>query len=165
MDKVVNEHPNLGLNANQLINRVNVNSTNESQLMTISVEDYSYARAVQIVNTTAEVFRNQIPLLMKIDNVTVLNEANAAIIPAPINLNPKMNIVISIVISFILAVGFVFILEYMDDTVKTEEEIKKYFGLPTLGMISKVKKKDLKSSASVKLQKQAGDPLYVSPNI
>jgi capsular polysaccharide biosynthesis protein len=165
MDKVVSRYPKLGIDANQLINKVNVNSTNESQLMTISMQDNSYVRAAQIVNTTAEVFRNLIPSLMKIDNVTVLNEANVAIIPAPINLNPKMNIIISIVISFILALGLVFILEYLDESIKTEEDIKKYLGLPTLGMISKVKTKELNSKASVKSQRQVGDPLYVRSNI
>jgi capsular polysaccharide biosynthesis protein len=165
MDKVVSRYPKFGLDVNQLINKVNVNSTNESQLMTISMQDNSYARAAQIVNTTAEVFRNLIPSLMKIDNVTVLNEANVANIPAPINLNPKMNIIISIVISFILALGLVFILEYLDDSIKTEEEITKYLGLPTLGMISKVKIKELNSNASVKSQRQVGDPLYVRSNI
>jgi capsular polysaccharide biosynthesis protein len=165
MDKVVSKYPKLGLDANQLIGMVNVNSANESQLMTISVQDYSYSRAAQIVNATAEVFRNQIPLLMKIDNVTVLNEANAAIKPAPIKPNPKMNVVISFVISFMLAVGLVIILEYLDDTIKSEDDIKKYFGLSTLGMISKIKSKELQSGALVKTQRQAGDPLHVSPNV
>ncbi|QGQ94348.1 lipopolysaccharide biosynthesis protein [Paenibacillus psychroresistens] len=165
MDKVVSNYPDIGLDAIQLIEMVNVNSANESQLMTISVEDESYPRAVQIVNATAEVFRNQISLLMKIDNVTVLNEANPAIKPAPVNQNPMMNIVISLIVSFMLAMGIVIILEYLDDTIKTEDDIKKYFGLSTLGMISKVKGKELESAALVKAQRQAGDPLHVSPNI
>jgi capsular polysaccharide biosynthesis protein len=165
MDKVVSNYPNIGLDANQLIDMVNVNSAIESQLMTISVKDISYPRAAQIVNATAEVFRKQITLLMKIDNVTVLNEADLTNKPAPIKPNPKMNVVISFIIAIMLAVGLVIILEYLDDTIKSEEDIKKYFGLPTLGMISKVKKKELQASSLVKTQRQAGDPLHVSPNI
>lgn len=164
MDKVVSKYPKLGLKADQLIGMVNVNSTNESQLMTISVQDISYSRAAQIANATAEVFRNQIPLLMKIDNVTVLNEADLTNKPAPIKPNPKMNVIISFIIAIMLAVGLVIMLEYLDDTIKSEEDIKKYFGLPTLGMISKIKKKELQASALVKTQRQAGDPLHVSPN-
>jgi capsular polysaccharide biosynthesis protein len=126
MDKVVSKYPNLGLKADQLIGMVNVNSTNESQLMTISVQDMSYTRAAQIVNATAEVFRNQIPLLMKIDNVTVLNEADLTNKPAPIKPNPKMNVVISFIMAIMLAVGLVIILEYLDDTIKSEEDIKAF---------------------------------------
>src|SRR6478752_6328415 len=37
MDKVVSKYPQIGLDTNQLISMVNVDSTNESQLMTISV--------------------------------------------------------------------------------------------------------------------------------
>jgi capsular polysaccharide biosynthesis protein len=165
MDKVVSKYPKLGLDTNQLIGMVNVNSTNESQLMTISVQDFSYSRAAQIVNAIAEVFRNQITILMKIDNVTVLNEANPASKPAPIKPNPMMNTVISFVISFMLAMGIVIILEYLDDSIKTEDDIKKYFGLSTLGLISKVNSKELQSAALVKSQRQAGDPLHVSPNV
>jgi capsular polysaccharide biosynthesis protein len=164
MDKVVMQYPKLGLDANQLIGMVNVSSTNESQLMTIRVQDISYKRAAQIVNATAEVFRNQIPLLMKIDNVTVLNEANEALKPGPIKPNPKMNIVISFILSLMLATGFVFIVEYLDDSIKSEDDIKNYYGLPTLGMISRIKPKELQTSVAVKSPRQAGDPVYVSNN-
>jgi capsular polysaccharide biosynthesis protein len=78
-----------------LIGMVNVNSTNESQLMTISVQDNSYVRAAQIVNAIADVFRNQIPSLMKLDNVSILDEANETMVPPPIKPNPRMNIVIA----------------------------------------------------------------------
>jgi capsular polysaccharide biosynthesis protein len=162
MDKVVSLYPALKLDANQLIGMVNVNSTNESQLMTISVQDISYIRAAQVVNAIAEVFRNQIPLLMKIDNVSILDEANETIVPAPIKPNPKMNIVISLVVSLMLAIGFVFILEYLDDSVKTEEDIKKHFGLSTLGVISKIKTKELQANAISQTQRQVGEPGYVS---
>lgn len=165
MDKVVSKYPDLGLDANELIETVNVNSTNESQLMTISVQDFSYARAAQIVNATGEVFRNQIPLLMKIDNVTVLNEANPDLNPDPIKPNPKMNIIIGFVVSLMLAMGLVIMMEYLDDSIKSEDDIKTYFGLPTLGMISMVKSKELQSTAVLKTQRQAGDPLHVSTNL
>jgi capsular polysaccharide biosynthesis protein len=99
---------------------------------------------------------------MKIDNVSILDEANEAIVPPPIKPNPKMNIVISFVVSLMLAIGFVFILEYLDDSVKTEEDIKKYFGLPTLGVISKIKTKELQANALSQTQRQAGETGYVS---
>jgi capsular polysaccharide biosynthesis protein len=163
MDKVIKKYPSLGTNSSDLIAKVNVNSSNESQVMTISVQDISYEHAAQIVNSIAEIFQNQIPLIMKIDNVTILNEANAENKPAPIKPNPKVNTIISFILSFMIVLGIVIVLEYLDDTLKTEKDIKIYLDIQTLGVISKIKLKDMKSNQESSLiQKQGGDPAKVS---
>jgi capsular polysaccharide biosynthesis protein len=165
MDKVVQQYPDLGLDSIQLIEKVNVNSANESQVMTISMEDVSYDRGAQIVNAIAEVFKNQIPTIMKIDNVTILNEANEAIRPLPVKPNPKLNIAISFILSLMVALCLVFILEYLDDSIKTEQDVKNYLGIPTLGVISKIKTKEMQAnSAAVVAKITGGDSTYVSAN-
>jgi capsular polysaccharide biosynthesis protein len=162
MDKVFKKYPELGSDSNELIAKVNVNSTNESQVMTISAQDTSYERAVRIVNATAEVFQNQIPFIMKIDNVTILNEANPMNKPAPIMPNPKVNTIISFILSLMITLGLVIILEYMDDSLKTEKDIKTYLDIPTLGVIERVKLKNMKTNADNQTLKQGTDPAFVS---
>ncbi|MBP1993986.1 YveK family protein [Paenibacillus eucommiae] len=164
MNKVVEQYPELGLSSKQLIEKVNVSSGNESQVMTLSMEDHSYVQAARMVNAIAEVFKNQIPTIMKVDNVTILNEANEYSVPEPIKPNPLMNVVISLILSFMLALGIVIILEYMDDSIKTEEDVKRRLGVPTLGLISKIKSKDMNTNLAMKTHREVGESAYVSAN-
>jgi capsular polysaccharide biosynthesis protein len=163
MDKVVQQYPDLGMDSSQLIAVVNVNAAEASQVMTISVQDHSYVQAAKIVNATAEVFRSQIPTIMKIDNVTILNEAKESLEPAPVKPKPMLNIVISFIVSLMVALGLVFTLDYLDDSLKTEQAVRNYLGIPTLGVISKIKLKELKPS-KVQIKRQVGESAHVSAN-
>lgn len=144
MDQVVAGHPELQMTSEQLMNRVIVGSVNDSQVMTLTVRDTSYERAMNIVNAVAEVFRESIPTIMKVDNVTILDAAKPRQHPAPVNVvNPVFNIAVSLFVALMLGIGLCFLLEYMDDTVKNEKDVADVLGLPTYAVIRKMTNKDL----------------------
>jgi capsular polysaccharide biosynthesis protein len=144
MDKVVQEHPELNLTRDQLIQKVKVSSVNNTQVMTLAVQDESYAKAADIVNAVSKVFKEEIPsIYMGIDNVSILNEANRDDNAAPVKPNKKLNVAISFVVSLMVAFGLAFLLEYLDDTIKTEADVAKYLELPTLAMVTKINEEDL----------------------
>lgn len=143
MDIVVAEHPEFELTAEQLIEKVRVSSVNNTQVMTLAVQDESYDKAAKIVNAVSLVFQNEVPQIMSVDNVTILNTAKVNANPVPVKPNPELNIAIAFVISLMLAVGLVFLIEFMDDTIKTEQDVTEILGLPTLTMIVKIKEEDL----------------------
>ncbi|RAV13820.1 YveK family protein [Paenibacillus contaminans] len=144
MDKVVQGHPELNLTRDQLIQKVKVSSVNNTQVMTLAVQDESYAKAADIVNAVSKVFKEEIPsIYMGIDNVSILNEANRDDNAAPVKPNKKLNVAISFVVSLIVAFGLAFLLEYLDDTIKTEADVAKYLELPTLAMVTKIGEEDL----------------------
>jgi succinoglycan biosynthesis transport protein ExoP len=71
-----------------------------------------------------------------INALTVVSEAS---IPSrPISPNVRMNVLLAVVIGLILAVGGIFIIEYLDDTIKTSEEGARVTGLPILGSINRI---------------------------
>ncbi|TVY10389.1 YveK family protein [Paenibacillus cremeus] len=165
MDKVVREYPQFDLTAEQLINKITVSSVNNTQVMTLIVQDNSYAKAVDIVNAVSKVFQSEIPSIMKVDNVSLLNEAKMMDKPIPVKPNPKLNIAISFVVSLMLAVGLAFLLDYLDDTIKTEEDVKEVLGLATLSMIAKINEEDLIShKPSVTASRQVGETKHVTIN-
>jgi capsular exopolysaccharide synthesis family protein len=53
----------------------------------------------------------------------------------PIGPNKSMSILLSAAIGFSLAAGAAYLLEYLDDTLKTPEEITKLLGVPVIGLI------------------------------
>jgi capsular polysaccharide biosynthesis protein len=157
MDKVVQEHPEFNLTTDQLIKRVEVNSVNNTQVMTLVVQDKSYEKAANIVNAVSKAFQNEIPSIMKVDNVSLLNEAKLSDHPQPVKPNPELNIAISLVVSLMIALGITFLLEYLDDTIKTEEDIQAVLGLPTLTAITRMKEEDMQHQGSVSHKKQVGE--------
>jgi capsular polysaccharide biosynthesis protein len=116
---------------------------------------------VQIVNAVAKVFVDEIPKLMSVDNVSILNEAKLKDSPVPVKPNPKLNIAISIVVALMIGIGLAFLLEYLDDTVKTEQDVREILDLPTIAVIPKIKKKELDTIAS-KTMTKAGEIRHVT---
>jgi capsular polysaccharide biosynthesis protein len=164
MNEVVKQNPDFGLTSEQLIEKVKVSSVNNTQVMTLIVQDGSYQKAAQIVNAVSKVFETEIPLIMKVDNVSLLNEANDTKRPAAVKPNPKLNIAISLVVSLMTAVGIAFLLEYLDDTITTEEDVQQYLELPTLTMVTKIKAEDYIHHGSTKTEHRGSEAPHVTTN-
>lgn len=161
MDKVAAEHPQFGLTPEQLIRKIQISSVNNTQVMTLSVRDPDYERTIEIVNAVASVFVREIPNIMTVDNVFILNVAKPVVNPTPVHPNPELNLAISFVVSLMVGVGLAFLLEYLDDTVKTEQDVLTLLELPTLALIPKARPVDLETSTAYDA-KRAGDVSHVS---
>lgn len=69
-------------------------------------------------------------------DVNVLTVMEEASVPSsPISPNTRMNVLLAAVIGLLLAVAGVFVIEYLDDTVKSREDIERAVGTPPLGTI------------------------------
>ena len=73
-----------------------------------------------------------------IDNIHILSPAELPENPVPIKPQPVLNMAIAFVVGLMLSVGIAFLLEYLDNTVKSEQDIEKLLGLPVLGAISEI---------------------------
>jgi capsular polysaccharide biosynthesis protein len=146
MDKVVEQNPNIGATSDQLSSKVTVTSADESQVMDIMYSGSSYQQAAQIVNAVSETFKEQIPNIMQVDNVTLLDKADEKDLPSPINNSPVLNMLISFIVSLMLAVGIIFLLDYLDDTIKSETEMLQTLDIPVLALINKINRQDLGGS-------------------
>ena len=61
----------------------------------------------------------------------------------PVGPNKSLLILLAAGIGFILAAGAAYLLEYMDDTLKTTEEVSDELGLPVIGLIGDTKESDV----------------------
>lgn len=59
--------------------------------------------------------------------------------PDPVRPRPRLNAMLAGAVSFLLALGLVFILEYLDDTLKSADDLNQTLGLASLGAISLMK--------------------------
>ena len=142
LNEVVDELQ-LTISAGALAEKISVSSEGGSQVVTVTATDPDPAMAVDLANVTVEVFQDQIDELMNVDNVNILNPAVLSANPTPVSPNLVMNIAIAFVLGGMAGVGLAFLLEYLDTTVKTEDDVEKIVGLPVIGIISKVKDSDL----------------------
>lgn len=143
---IVIERLDLDTTPSALTNNITVNSAQDSQVINLTVQDTEHFRAVDIANTTAEVFQEEIVDLMNVNNVNILSPAVHNENPSPIKPNPELNMAIAAVVGLMLGVGIAFLLEYLDTTVKTEQDIEELIGLPILGLISPIPEVEVDSS-------------------
>ncbi|KOO51981.1 YveK family protein [Viridibacillus arvi] len=153
LTKVVN---NLNLNDSlEVLNKnINVSSEQDSQVINVSVQNTNLKEAVEIANTTAEVFQEEIPKLMNVDNVKILSPAVEIKNSKPIRPNPILNMAIAALIGLMIGVGIAFLIEYLDKTIKTEQDISEVVELQILGLISPISQK--KSKKKKKNKKKRG---------
>jgi capsular polysaccharide biosynthesis protein len=147
LEEVVNEL-DLDLSASQLGSKISVANENQSQVVTVTVRDTNPLRAEDIANTTVDVFQEEIFELMNVDNVSVLNRANAGLNPSPVSPNLTLNIAIAFVLGVMLSIGLTFLLEYLDTSVKIEEDIENYLDLPVIGTVAHMAESDIQQAAS-----------------
>lgn len=135
----VSEQLDLGLSVEALTNKITVTNAEQSQVVNVSVQDPDPAIAVDIANTTAAVFQEEIQELMKVDNVSILSPAVVKENPSPVAPNPMLNMAIAAVVGLMLGIGIAFLLEYLDTSLKNEQDIENVLGIPLLGVISPIK--------------------------
>lgn len=72
-------------------------------------------------------------------NTNVLSIVEIASLPSrPISPNIPMNVMLASVVGLVLSIGGIFLIEYLDDTIKSPEDIERISGLPTLGTIAQI---------------------------
>lgn len=150
LDLVKKELAFENMTTESLNNKINVISEGDSQVVTITVQDPDPSTARDIANTTADIFQREIVNLMNIDNVSILTKATASEGQEPIKPQPILNIAISMVIGFVLSIGLAFLLEYLDNTITSEQDIEKLLSLPVIGSISSMEKKEQNKIARLK---------------
>ncbi|MDQ0154203.1 YveK family protein [Robertmurraya andreesenii] len=154
LDQVI-EELDLDTTPEQLNGNVSVSQQGQSQVVTISVNNEDPAEAVLIANEIAKVFQREISQLMRIDNIHILSPAELADNPSPIKPQPMLNMAIAFVVGLMVGVGIAFLLEYMDNTIKSEQDIEKVLGLPILGAITTITSED--EERSVKSRRPKGE--------
>lgn len=121
------------LTATKLSSKLEVNLKNDTRVFQISAQDKDPVLAAKIANKVAAVFQKEVVEIMKVENVQIIDEAEIPV--TPIKPNKKINIAIAFVIGLMLGTGIVFLIEYLDNTIKTPEDIKKYLDVPIIGTI------------------------------
>lgn len=117
----------------QLAGQITVSPVKDTQIISISVQDTNPQRARDIANEIPKVFENEAKRITKANDVQVIDKA---ILPKDaIKPNKMMNVAIAAVLGMMIGLFVVFLIEYLDNKIKTPQDIEKHLGLSVIGVI------------------------------
>ncbi|WP_390208435.1 YveK family protein [Bacillus toyonensis] len=151
----VKEKLGLNIKLDQLKDEIGVGKEKDSQIIVVTVQNKNANLARDIANTTAEVFKGEVAKIMNVDNVTVLSKAEVAKNQSPIKPRPMLNVAIAFVVGLMASVVLAFLLEYLDNSVKKEEDIESLLGLPVLGIVASMDEETMNVKSQAPLSKKA----------
>jgi len=75
---------------------------------------------------------------MDMSNIRLIERADLP--EAPVKPNKARNILLGMVLGLFAGIGMAFLREYMDQSFRNEEDVRKYLGLPVLSVIPEAEK-------------------------
>ena len=116
-----------------LVNNITVSPVKDTQIISISVQDTNKEKARDIANEIPKVFKKEAKRITKANDIQVIDKA---ILPQnPIKPNKMMNMAIAAVLGAMIGLFVVFLIEYLDNKLKTPQDIEKHLGLSVLGVV------------------------------
>jgi capsular exopolysaccharide synthesis family protein len=97
--------------------------------------------------------------LARLQNTPNIVQIEPATIPEePIRPRPLTNTALAAAVGLMLAAGIVFLIEYLDDTLKTPEDVERALGMPVLGFVAEMRYKS-RSPEEVYVSRQPRSPV------
>lgn len=119
----------------EIAGMLTVTNQAESQILNITVENESRENAGKVANEIAYVFSKEASKIMKIDNVSILSEADNN--GSKVSPKPLINAVVGVFLGLIIALIIIFLKEILDKRIKTEEDVEEHLSIPVLGIIQR----------------------------
>lgn len=124
---------NLNMTLGEIGNAIQISSIS-GPVMKITVQSTNPEIAKDIANEVPEVFGKELKRIAKVDGIEIID--NAIKPTSPISPNKIKNMMMAAIIAIVIAVFIIFLLEYLDNKVKTVDDIEKTIGIPVLGIVS-----------------------------
>lgn len=140
LDEVI-EELDTQITSNELSRKITISNQFNSQIFTLEVRDESPQQAAVIANTISETFQRNVGDMMNVENVTIISNAAANLIP--VSPNKPLSVIIGILMGLGSGVGVAFVLFFMDHTVKDEKFVTEKLQWKSLGQIEEVSVKEL----------------------
>ncbi|AAK80984.1 capsular polysaccharide biosynthesis protein [Clostridium acetobutylicum] len=122
-----------GTTADQVLGLVSVTPQTGTQIIDITANGKSPDKAADLANDFSDSFVEVSKAVYTAGDARIIDRATAP--KSPIKPKKMINIAIAFILGLFISVGIAFIKEYMDKTIKTQEDIKKHLDLPVLGVI------------------------------
>ncbi|MDA3801418.1 Wzz/FepE/Etk N-terminal domain-containing protein [Lactobacillus delbrueckii] len=129
------ESKSYSISPSELASAVSVTTTTSSQVFTLSATAETPAKAQAIANAVAKEFKEQIPKIMDVNNVTIVAEA-----PKGTKSFPKVSLItaIGVLAGLVISLLIIIIKDLSDTTVREDSFMTNELGLTNLGEIAHI---------------------------
>lgn len=118
---------------NELKKEIAVTTVKETQMLQVSVTDLDPELATKVANELGNVFSKKVEEIYKIDNINIVDKAEVP--DKPSNIHHAKDIILFAIGGFVLAIGIIFLINLLDTTVKSANDIDSTLGLLVLAEV------------------------------
>ena len=130
---------NLDYTYEEVLKMIQTENPDDTRILKFNITHEEPAIAQKIANSLAEVTAERVAYIMDTDKPKMVEEA---ILPEKASSpNVLMNTILGCILGTILSVGVILALHLMNDTIQTEDDVRKYLGLNTLATLPKEKRR------------------------
>lgn len=129
------ESKSYSISPSELASAVSVTTTTSSQVFTLSATAETPAKAQAIANAVAKEFKEQIPKIMDVNNVTIVAEAAKGTKSYP---KVKMIAMVGVLAGLVISLLIIIIKDLSDTTVREDSFMTNELGLTNLGEIAHI---------------------------
>lgn len=116
-----------------ILENLTVTPSADTQILDLKYKGKDPKEVLEVTNAITDEFISESKKLIPNGNLQIIQ---AAQLPEnPVSPNKKLNIVIAFVLGLMVGVGVVLLLEYLDNTFKSRDELEKALDLPIIGTI------------------------------
>ena len=133
--KQVIKNLDLDYTVKRLSKNIKVEALQDTEILKISVSDEKPENAADIANEIAKVFSLEIKKIYKINNVSVIDDAQISYDVS--NNTLKRDLALALLVSVFGMSSIIFIKFYFDDTVKYNENLEQEIGMPIIAKVLK----------------------------
>lgn len=129
------ENTKEALNISEEFNKqaITITPVKDTQIINVKVQNEDAELAMNVANTLSEKFADEVLRITSTDNVAVVDYAKVP--KNPVVPNIVLNTIISGMVGEMILLIIIFLREYFDNTLKTEDDIEKYLKTSLLGTI------------------------------
>lgn len=124
---------NTGVTAEILMNNMSVSSVLNSQVISITYTGGSSKVAAERSNALAMAFVYESQVLLPSGMARIMDKADEN--DAVSKLNKARDVVLASFLGMMLSIGLAFLLNFLDNRIKSEEDVDKYLNIPMVGII------------------------------
>jgi capsular polysaccharide biosynthesis protein len=128
---------NLDIKSGSILANLSVTSVADTQILQIKYTSNDPKEAAKVIEEITNEFIETSNKLVPNGNIQVIESVEVP--EKPVSPNKKMNIAIAFLLGAMVGVGLAFLLEFLDNTFKSKDQVERELDIPVLGTIPKTK--------------------------
>ncbi len=167
-EEVLKEVENLKFEKSILLSKEKVLQTTVADFETEAMETNRQELKYKILQRNVETNQKLYDILLAkvkesnvTDNIDVSNIriVEEAVVPQwPVSQNKTRNLILGIILGLMGGIGLVFFIDYLDRSLRTEEDVHRHIGLPVLGVIPEAENKTVNGKGKKRSGKHGFEP-------